>query len=542
MKRLSRLIMLLLLLLIPMSAPVEAAEQFCYTFELQSAVLTSAPGISPAALPEIGSFDYSAPGYGAQLEDPIALIAYQSLEQQLTPECTTVTVDLSSLILDTPDQIVRPIQAALSAFSYDHPESQYCRISNYRLSYYLNGEGKVINAAITYLVAQDPQSAAMKESLDTCLETFRAGFNTALPAAEQYRAIHDYICDLAVYNHKAAAAGVPSDAHTVYGLLVLKDAVVCEGYAKSFKVLCDAVGLPCILVSGEALRPDADGNVPFTGISNHMWNAVEVDGEWYCVDVTWDDIDMAQGDLPGCPDIAFTMASYTYFLDNTPFLTENPAQDHRSSGNIYFQSSFPMTFALPELAQTPHSAADVSVGHLTISYSGTALEIPNIFWNYQFNGISPSDLSNITLRLSEDQTLSRSFRVPAGKSYVLEAATPLTISRAEGFEAPMFLLNGSLTCRNVTCDSAPGLPLASVSGGSLSGLDCSQMTLNSPYAPEDLLCVQAVYGSSGALENISFADPTSGSVFSPAESPLHSTRTFLLNAHTFAPVAFDLIS
>lgn len=53
---------------------------------------------------------------------------------------------------------------------------------------------------------------------------------------------------------------------------------VCEGYARAMKVLCDKVGIPCILVRGKSSN----------GVA-HMWNNVMIDGKWYAVDVTWND-------------------------------------------------------------------------------------------------------------------------------------------------------------------------------------------------------------------------------------------------------------
>ena len=51
---------------------------------------------------------------------------------------------------------------------------------------------------------------------------------------------------------------------------------MCEGYAKSFMILCREFDIPAILVVG-----DAGGS--------HMWNYVQLQGSWYAVDTTWDD-------------------------------------------------------------------------------------------------------------------------------------------------------------------------------------------------------------------------------------------------------------
>lgn len=62
------------------------------------------------------------------------------------------------------------------------------------------------------------------------------------------------------------------------------DGPVCEGYSRAFKVLCDKLGIPCILAVGNAIG--ALGEEP----ESHMWNEVKMtDGYWYAVDVTWND-------------------------------------------------------------------------------------------------------------------------------------------------------------------------------------------------------------------------------------------------------------
>jgi len=63
---------------------------------------------------------------------------------------------------------------------------------------------------------------------------------------------------------------------TAYGALT-KGKAVCEGYAKLFQYLCYETGIPCIPVIGTSNQ------------QNHMWNAVQIDGDWYHTDTTWDD-------------------------------------------------------------------------------------------------------------------------------------------------------------------------------------------------------------------------------------------------------------
>lgn len=54
-------------------------------------------------------------------------------------------------------------------------------------------------------------------------------------------------------------------------------APVSEAYARAFKVLCDRSDIPCVLSSSIGDGHDAG--------SIHLWNNVQIDGNWYAVDV-----------------------------------------------------------------------------------------------------------------------------------------------------------------------------------------------------------------------------------------------------------------
>lgn len=91
---------------------------------------------------------------------------------------------------------------------------------------------------------------------------------------DMLRDFHDHLCNTVVYTDAAYA-------HNVYGALVAREAV-CEGYAKALKLLCDRYGIPCMVITGNAVTSD--------GAGPHAWNAVRMeDGSWYGIDVTWDD-------------------------------------------------------------------------------------------------------------------------------------------------------------------------------------------------------------------------------------------------------------
>ena len=73
------------------------------------------------------------------------------------------------------------------------------------------------------------------------------------------------------------AQTAPRASFEPFGALVWGQAV-CLGYATTFQLFMDLLGIECITVVGAAFDSEGD----------HAWNMVKLDGEWYCVDATWD--------------------------------------------------------------------------------------------------------------------------------------------------------------------------------------------------------------------------------------------------------------
>ncbi len=79
------------------------------------------------------------------------------------------------------------------------------------------------------------------------------------------------------YDHQDPTVTVSRDSFTPYGGLI-KGKGVCLGFSSVFQLLMDMAGVECITVVGAAYNSEDD----------HAWNMVRLDGEWYCVDATWD--------------------------------------------------------------------------------------------------------------------------------------------------------------------------------------------------------------------------------------------------------------
>lgn len=132
------------------------------------------------------------------------------------------------------------------------------------------------NYQVSIMADRNKISKRQKE-VNTVIEGIISGIDANWSDYRKEKYIHDYVITNMVYDHDAAEDPYISDnllkpAFDIYGALINKSGV-CEAYSKMFQVLCYAVGINANQVTG----------------TGHMWNVVLIDGEWYQVDVTWDD-------------------------------------------------------------------------------------------------------------------------------------------------------------------------------------------------------------------------------------------------------------
>jgi len=90
---------------------------------------------------------------------------------------------------------------------------------------------------------------------------------------EQY--VHDFICQNVRYDKLKK-----SYSHEILGPLG-QGVGVCEGIAKTVKILCDQLGIWCIVVISEA---NPEKNIKY----RHAWNIVKIGGAYYHLDATFD--------------------------------------------------------------------------------------------------------------------------------------------------------------------------------------------------------------------------------------------------------------
>ncbi len=97
---------------------------------------------------------------------------------------------------------------------------------------------------------------------------------------EKEMAVYKWLTANCNYDHRhyEIPNSAPRESYEPYGAIVDGKAV-CLGYATAFQLFMDVLDIECITVVGGA----------FSSREDHAWNMVKIDGEWYCVDATWDE-------------------------------------------------------------------------------------------------------------------------------------------------------------------------------------------------------------------------------------------------------------
>ena len=215
--------------------------------------------------------------YYDQLTTDFARNAYNKLKNATS--FGSFTVDLEGLSSDN-DTIRTQLSEAVTAAGYDNPLVNY-----YFRSYTYTYGGDPVT--VTPTVFDTATFSDAKTTYDAAMTTAINDMDSNVDKTSEFtkiRSIHNYVCNTLSYdkvNMNSTDPTISGRIRSVYTSLCGDHMVVCEGYAKMFKVLCDKYSIPCIIVSGMAGTDSTK--------EAHMWNNVYIGGYWYLVDCTWDD-------------------------------------------------------------------------------------------------------------------------------------------------------------------------------------------------------------------------------------------------------------
>lgn len=282
--------------------------------------------------------------FGGQLETA-AYTVYNLLYENYFNSDGTVNTNAPNTDIDvsSADATVSDVVDAAVAFDRDYPEVFW--LGDLKPSY--NASTGIVSTvsfdvqapwANAGKLADD--SAALNDAVAALADTAINAAGSDVYAALKY--IHDTLVNNNAYNTGAAGGDHTTQGEAPWEAISALDSdrsPVCEGYARAFKLVCDYVGIPCILVSG--LSEAGNNN------SAHMWNYVQLENfsgnpTWYLVDATFDDPTTTSGADAGA-------LLYDYFLIGTKDLTALKDTRVRNSHFMQVNGSYNSDFGYPTL-------------------------------------------------------------------------------------------------------------------------------------------------------------------------------------------------
>lgn len=318
--------------------------------------------------------------------------AVETFELELAYQGSGATVN--DALTDVKAKISKELKEALTAAVEDNPYYFWMNGYGYGFNYYQTATSTgytVTTAVITVGINIDTNSytdyADVEEKLIALYEAVQAAPVNGITRYEKVKSIHDYIYNI---NEYPEVQGTFSDGSPWYGPMAhqptgvfLKGFAVCEGYAESFKLLCDREGIPCITVLGTG-----NGGA-------HKWNYVKMeDGKWYLVDATWND------------------QSADVFYDHlligantiTPYFSgSDPDSEVHIPDGAMFSGVTPLVY--PTLASEHYG---------------------KVMLNYNAGDITVEDSMNVIFIGKEITTIQNKFVIPSGFTCALSSYTDLT--------------------------------------------------------------------------------------------------------------------
>lgn len=161
--------------------------------------------------------------------------------------------------------------------SFDHNWEQAIDTLNMLPGYYATVSGcsySISNQKISVSFKYNTTKSRYEQAIKKAKEVGLAIINSEMTDYQREFVIHDYIVDHTRYVDKGNVS------RNLEGIFLNKEAV-CGGYAQAFYYLATYAGLDSEFVLGDGIQDGAK--------IAHAWNTVEIDGDWYQIDVTWDD-------------------------------------------------------------------------------------------------------------------------------------------------------------------------------------------------------------------------------------------------------------
>ena len=186
--------------------------------------------------------------------------------------------------------------------NYVHPYNQFSHIETE-----FDNLGKV-----TILITRPYTEEDIKKINKKVDELYKELYNDKLSTKDNIKIFHDYIIENTKYDSERSDNGVITyKSDIAYGPL-FEGYAICGGYTDLMQLFLEKMNLKSFRVSSYM----------------HIWNAVEIDGDWYNIDLTWDDPVMSDGS---------EKVSHDYMLIDTKALLELERNQHKFDQDVFIE-------------------------------------------------------------------------------------------------------------------------------------------------------------------------------------------------------------
>lgn len=327
---------------------------------------------SEVAEPENSSLYY----YYNQLSDDqkslysALLAAAQNPADNRSGQTVRLSVDPDS------DDFAQAYHVAYGALISDHPELFWLTQGDSGFTYTYPR----ISLTGTYPVTVSLRTAhtdapQMVEQLESAASGLLEGVDLSQSSPQVALQIHDRLIDLVSYDNAVAQGGGTDLAHTAYGALVADSSgnanrAVCDGYTYAYEYLLQKAGIECAVVNGRAGQDAGSAQ-------SHSWILVNLDGQWYETDPTWDDVDLSVSSGSDYSDMqreALSDSAYTgrlrhYLYDVTTSQMSSFTPDDRYT---WYSPGGWVSFLAPSVHIRYQAGEEESTGDYTTPLAPTA--------------------------------------------------------------------------------------------------------------------------------------------------------------------------
>ena len=184
----------------------------------------------------------------------------KELYKQIYANIEAVETNFKPVVNINKDKLDDVVEAVYN----DHPE-QFWVNTNY--SYKYINEGQIVQITMSY--------NSTSKDLEKSKELFNTSANQIINEASKYsedyfkeKYVHDALIQMNKYDENEKLN------QSAYSALVT-GRTVCAGYSRAFQYIMNKLGIKTYYITG-----DSSGD--------HSWNIVELDNDYYNVDITWD--------------------------------------------------------------------------------------------------------------------------------------------------------------------------------------------------------------------------------------------------------------